>query len=99
MVSALTVIEYSEFVADYNVYSLKDDDGNLIEEDMKEGELYIKGPCMMLGYLDDPKATAASLSPDGWMRTGDIAYCNKGKWYVIDRKKVRPLQKLSVWLV
>ena len=76
------------YTANCDIHSLKDEDGNPVERDMQEGELYIKGPCMMLGYLDNPKATAASITPDGWMRTGDIAYCNQGKWYIIDRKKV-----------
>ena len=80
--------------ADCDTHSLKDEDGNLVEGDMKEGELYVKGPCLMLGYLDNPKATAGSVCPDGWMRTGDIAYCNKGKWYIIDRKKVCGLQEM-----
>lgn len=50
--------------------------------------MYIKGPCMMNGYLDNPTATAAAIDEDGWLRTGDIAYVNKGKAYIIDRAKV-----------
>lgn len=67
---------------------LKDIDGNLIEEDGVHGEMYIKGPCMMSGYLDNPTATAAAIDKDGWLRTGDIAYTIKGKVYIIDRAKV-----------
>ena len=69
-------------------YRLKDIDGNLIEEDEVHGEMYIKGPCMMSGYLDNPTATAAAIDKDGWLRTGDIAYTIKGKVYIIDRAKV-----------
>jgi acyl-CoA synthetase (AMP-forming)/AMP-acid ligase II len=36
------------------------------------GEILLRGPSVMLEYLDDPKATSASLSDDGWLRTGDI---------------------------
>jgi acyl-CoA synthetase (AMP-forming)/AMP-acid ligase II len=36
------------------------------------GEVLLKGGSVMLHYLDDPEATAAVLSPDGWLRTGDI---------------------------
>jgi acyl-CoA synthetase (AMP-forming)/AMP-acid ligase II len=36
------------------------------------GEILLRGPSVMLHYLDDPTSTAASLSDDGWLRTGDI---------------------------
>jgi HIP---CoA ligase len=37
-----------------------------------QGEVVLRGGSVMAGYLDDPTATAAALSPDGWLRTGDI---------------------------
>ena len=40
------------------------------------GELLVRGPNVMLGYLDDPKGTAAAFSGE-WFRTGDIAYIDK----------------------
>ena len=36
------------------------------------GEILLRGPSVMAGYLDDPAATAATLSADGWLRTGDL---------------------------
>ncbi len=36
------------------------------------GEVVLRGGSVMAGYLDDPEATNAALSPDGWLRTGDI---------------------------
>ena len=36
------------------------------------GEILLRGGSVMVGYLDDPAATAAALSADGWLRTGDI---------------------------
>lgn len=53
-----------------------------------EGELWIKGPQVMIGYLNNAKATAETLTPDGWLKTGDIAYIDAdGYMFVVDRLK------------
>ncbi|MFI9274094.1 beta-ketoacyl synthase N-terminal-like domain-containing protein [Kitasatospora sp. NPDC052896] len=41
--------------------------------DGETGELQFRGPHLFHGYLDDPRATAAAFTPDGWLRTGDRA--------------------------
>ncbi len=52
------------------------------------GEIWVKGPNVFAGYLDDPEATARVLTPDGWLRTGDIAVCDDdGRLYLVDRAK------------
>jgi len=52
------------------------------------GELVLKGPQVMLGYLDDPEETAECLSPNGWLRTGDMAfYDENGYFFITDRLK------------
>ncbi|KAJ7970691.1 4-coumarate CoA ligase [Quillaja saponaria] len=54
----------------------------------KQGELWIRGPPIMKGYVGDPEATSATLSKDGWLRTGDLCYIdNRGFLYIVDRLK------------
>ncbi|KAK6913005.1 AMP-binding enzyme, C-terminal domain [Dillenia turbinata] len=54
----------------------------------KQGELWIRGPIVMKGYLGDSEATSAALAPDGWLRTGDLCYIDEeGYLFVVDRLK------------
>lgn len=64
-----------------------DVDGNDMPEGSR-GELWMKGPNIMKGYLRNPEATAEVLTPDGWFRTGDVAIVDKtGQYYIVDRVK------------
>lgn len=67
-----------------------DDDGNNVSAYNKEGELCIRGPTVIKGYLDNPKANAESYDSEGFFKTGDIGYCDEKTklWYIVDRKKV-----------
>lgn len=52
------------------------------------GELLIKGPQVMMGYLNDPEKTAECLSSDGWLKTGDAAEYDEDRFfYITDRLK------------
>lgn len=52
------------------------------------GEIWVHGDNVFAGYLDDPEATARVLTPDGWLRTGDIAVIDdKGHFFIVDRAK------------
>jgi thioester reductase-like protein len=54
----------------------------------EQGELWIRGPQVMKGYLNNPKATAKVIDADGWFHTGDIAYADEdGYFYIVDRIK------------
>lgn len=52
------------------------------------GELMVRGPIVTMGYLNNPKATAESVTPEGWLHTGDLAiHDGYGHFFVIDRLK------------
>jgi 4-coumarate--CoA ligase len=52
------------------------------------GELWVRGPQVMLGYHNAPEATAAVLTEDGWLKTGDLAEVDPDGWvYIRDRLK------------
>jgi acyl-CoA synthetase (AMP-forming)/AMP-acid ligase II len=52
------------------------------------GELWMRGPNVMRGYFERPDATRETLTPDGWLRTGDIAYADAdGDFFIVDRVK------------
>ena len=63
------------------------DDGTTDLPTGEAGELLMKGPQIMNGYLNRPDATSATLT-DGWLHTGDIATMDEeGYFYIVDRKK------------
>lgn len=54
----------------------------------REGELLIRGPQIMNGYLNRPEDTADSIDRDGWYHTGDVGYIDEEAWfYISDRTK------------
>ncbi|VAH82641.1 unnamed protein product [Triticum turgidum subsp. durum] len=54
----------------------------------QRGELWIRGPLVMKGYVGDDKATAETVDSDGWLKTGDLCYFNEdGFLYIVDRLK------------
>ena len=64
-----------------------DAEGNDIPEERRRGEILIKNPGTMAGYLGESRATADCFI-DGWFKTGDVGYYDKGEWYIVDRMKV-----------
>ncbi|KAF8653316.1 hypothetical protein AX16_004016 [Volvariella volvacea WC 439] len=65
-----------------------DGDGAIDAKPGEPGELWLRGPSIMKGYLNNPTATKESITPDGWFKTGDIARQDEeGFYYVVDRRK------------
>ncbi|PSN40615.1 putative 4-coumarate--CoA ligase 3 [Blattella germanica] len=54
----------------------------------QSGELWIRGPQVMLGYLNNDQATKETLDSEGWLHTGDVAYYDEDEYfYIVDRTK------------
>lgn len=72
-------------------WPLKGVDTRLVDEQRRAvpcdgetvGELEVRGPTLMKGYLNQPDATAALYTPDGWLRTGDVACIDQDGWHRI----------------
>ena len=66
---------------------LIDDNGKECGQD-EPGEMYIRAPNVCLRYWKNEKETKETLSPDGWLKTGDVAVFNKDNiFWIVDRKK------------
>jgi acyl-CoA synthetase (AMP-forming)/AMP-acid ligase II len=62
--------------------------GEEVEGPGERGEIYVRGPQVMKGYLNCPEATAQTLDAEGWLRTGDVAYADEdGYFFIVDRAK------------
>ncbi len=74
-------------VDDLELRVVDPDTGEVLGPD-QPGELQLRGPMVMQGYLDDPEATAAAIDPDGWLHTGDVATVDAaGNMRITDRLK------------
>ncbi len=66
---------------------LTDGDGGILEGP-GEGEIQFRGPNITPGYMDNPEATAATFTVDGWLKSGDVGRRDEdGYYYIVDRIK------------
>jgi acyl-CoA synthetase (AMP-forming)/AMP-acid ligase II len=65
---------------------IRDPDGNALAEG-EEGEVVLRGPMVMPGYFRRPEANAETITPDRWLRTGDIGRMEGGRLYLSSRKR------------
>jgi fatty-acyl-CoA synthase len=65
---------------------IRDEEGQPLPE-RAIGKLFARGPSVMIGYFRDEEATAACLSSDGWLDTGDMGYLSDGYVYIVGRAK------------
>src|SRR5690606_28376320 len=55
--------------------------------DRRVGEIEVSGPSVMQGYFEMPEKTRETVSPDGWLRTGDLGYLVDGDIFICGRAK------------
>ncbi|MEZ4333181.1 MAG: class I adenylate-forming enzyme family protein [Myxococcota bacterium] len=65
---------------------LRDDAGRAVAPG-EAGEVHVRSPYVMLGYWNDPQATAAVLRPGGWLAMGDVARFEEGRLYIDARAR------------
>ncbi len=66
---------------------LEDANGEIVRG-AGEGELQLRGPGITPGYMDNPEATEAAFTKDGWLKSGDVARRDEdGYYYIVDRIK------------
>ncbi|KAF2851722.1 4-coumarate-CoA ligase-like protein [Plenodomus tracheiphilus IPT5] len=77
-----------ELLANVEARIVLDDEGKTEAPPGERGEVWVRGPNIMKGYWNKPEATKETLTPDGWLKTGDVAYVDKDNYFfIVDRKK------------
>ena len=69
-----------------HVIEVRDERGGRLD-DRRIGRIFVRGPSVMAGYFNQPEATAAVLTEDGWLDTGDLGYMLEGEVVITGRAK------------
>ena len=64
-----------------------DENWNFLSDQKTVGEIVIKSPANMVGYWNNPEATAEVFNDEGWFKSGDLGYIEDGFVYIVDRVK------------
>ncbi|HLY34135.1 MAG TPA: class I adenylate-forming enzyme family protein [Jatrophihabitantaceae bacterium] len=65
--------------------TIRDAHGNAVDDGV-DGEVWLRSAFVMLGYWNDPDATARAITPDGWLRTGDLGCMRDGLLFLNTRR-------------
>ncbi|KAI8943118.1 hypothetical protein NX059_001149 [Plenodomus lindquistii] len=77
-----------ELLANIEAKIVQDDEGKMEAPRGERGEIWVRGPNIMKGYWNKPGPTKDTLTPDGWLRTGDVAYVDEDNYFfIVDRMK------------
>jgi fatty-acyl-CoA synthase len=68
-------------------FRIVDPETGMPKEDGEQGELQLRGYSVMKGYLNNPTSTADAFTPEGWLKTGDLAYAQGGEFFYLARLK------------
>lgn len=82
---AISVVNLGKPINDCTI-EIRDDEEQTLSAQMI-GHIYIKGAAVTSGYYYNPRATAETCKPDGWLRTGDLGFMQQGCLYVTGRAK------------
>jgi fatty-acyl-CoA synthase len=63
-----------------------DDNGQPLP-DLRVGRVFLQGPSIMTGYINDPETTGRVMKAGGWMDTGDLGFISEGNLYLTGRHK------------
>jgi long-subunit acyl-CoA synthetase (AMP-forming) len=86
--SRSTASSVGELLANCEAKIVADEEGKVELPQGESGEIWVRAPNVMKGYWNKPEATKETVTPDGWLKTGDVAFVDKeNQIHIVDRKK------------